>query len=77
MKAMKLWVVCCLLITPVAAWGQNLTATVTGATTDPTGGTIAGAHIRVVNRDTGVVAWDGVTNSSGLYVRAESAGRDL
>jgi hypothetical protein len=65
---MKFFALFALLLASVPASAQNLTATVTGTVTDTSGASVAGVHVAVVNHDTGVVAWAGVTNTSGTYV---------
>ena len=65
---MKVACLFALVLAAVPAAAQNLTATVSGTVSDSTGAIIAGARVRVVNQNTGVVAWDSVTNSAGIYV---------
>ena len=65
---MKVACLFALVLAAVPAAAQNLTATVSGTVSDSTGAIIAGARVRVVNQNTGVVAWDGATNSAGIYV---------
>jgi hypothetical protein len=50
------------------ASAQNVAATVSGTVTDSSGAAIAGARIMVTNHNTGVVAWNGVSNPTGNYV---------
>jgi hypothetical protein len=57
-----------LLMQAIPALSQDTTATVNGTVTDSTGGVVADARVTVVNHNTGVVAWNGATNSSGYYV---------
>jgi hypothetical protein len=55
-----------LLVGAAAARGQDVTATITGTVTDPSGAPIAGASVtaRDVERGTN---WSALTNDSGLY----------
>ncbi len=46
---------------------QSPTGTISGIVTDPTGATIAGAEVLVVN-DATRVQYPGVSNSEGIYV---------
>jgi hypothetical protein len=48
-------------------WAQTLTGIISGTVTDPSKAPIAGADVSVTNEDTGVKAWNGRTNESGLY----------
>jgi hypothetical protein len=49
-----------------AAWGQDVTATVTGTVTDQTGAVIVGATVTVKSVERGTVFKD-VTNDAGIY----------
>lgn len=55
-----------LFIGTVAGYAQNITGTITGVVTDPTGAVIRGAHVVVHNIDTGVDSQT-TSNASGLY----------
>jgi len=55
-----------LLFSVPAALGQVVTGTIQGAVTDPSGGVLAGAVVRVRNTATGF-ARGGETNAAGLY----------
>ena len=68
MKARTLWagVLCCCLAAPVAA--QEITATINGIVTDPTGAVIPNATIAVFNIDNNRVARTLNTSSEGQYV---------
>ena len=46
---------------------QSLTGIISGMVTDPTKAPIAGANVSIANADTGVRAWTGATNESGVY----------
>ena len=61
---------------PRAVFSQVLTGVISGTVTDATQAVVPNAAVTIVNADTGVVAWHGDTNESGLY-RAPSlpAGR--
>ncbi|HEY6389188.1 MAG TPA: carboxypeptidase-like regulatory domain-containing protein, partial [Candidatus Acidoferrum sp.] len=49
-----------------AAWAQDVTATITGTITDPSGGPIVGATVTAHDTDRGT-NWTSVTNEAGLY----------
>src|SRR5580658_3129394 len=49
------------------AWAQSLTGIISGTVTDPTKAPVAGANVTITNSDTGVNAWTGKTNESGVY----------
>jgi hypothetical protein len=49
-----------------AAWAQDVTATITGTITDPSGATIVGATVTAHDTDRGT-AWTSVTNEAGIY----------
>ncbi len=49
------------------AMTQVLTGTISGTVTDPSAAIVPGASITIVNADTGVTAWRGTTNESGVY----------
>jgi hypothetical protein len=49
-----------------AAWAQDVTATITGTITDPSGAPIIGATVTAHDADRGT-AWTSVTNESGIY----------
>ena len=63
----------CLLLTLVAvsvtlqcAWAQEVTASITGTVTDPSGAAVAGANVTATSQERGVT-FTAVTNDSGLY----------
>jgi hypothetical protein len=49
------------------AWAQSLTGIISGTVTDPTKAPVAAAVLTITNADTGVNAWTGKTNESGVY----------
>src|ERR1700722_10431442 len=49
------------------AWAQSLTGIVSGTVTDPTKAPVVAAILTITNADTGVRAWTGKTNESGVY----------
>lgn len=49
-----------------AAWAQDVTATITGTVTDPSGAPIAGATVKAHDTDRGTT-WSSVTNEAGIY----------
>jgi Carboxypeptidase regulatory-like domain len=55
-----------LLCLPALLLGQN-SGVISGTVTDPTQAVIPNASVTIVNAETGVTAWRGVTNDSGLY----------
>src|SRR6266849_8649446 len=55
-----------LLCSANAAWGQDVTATITGTVTDPSGAPIVGATVTAHDTQRGT-AWTSITNSVGLY----------
>ncbi len=76
------WVAACVFAGSV--WGQQVTATITGRITDPTGAAIAGAKVTATSAERGI-PYTATTNSEGYYnlpnllvgdysVRVESAG---
>jgi hypothetical protein len=50
-----------------AATAQEITASLSGTVTDTSGAVVPNAAIRATHANTGVVAYQGVTNSSGVY----------
>ena len=63
----------CLLLTLVAvtgtlqcAWAQEVTASITGTVTDPSGAAVPGANVTATSQERGVT-FTAVTNDSGLY----------
>ena len=68
MKRVLTFVVFCLLGTS-AAWGQATTS-LRGTVTDPSGLSIAGAHVTILNSNTGFMRVT-VTGSDGIYVLPE------
>ena len=55
-----------LMASPDIAWGQQVTATITGKVTDPSGAAIPGATVTAKDLQRGT-AWPTVTNSEGFY----------
>ena len=57
-------------LTPGAgvAYAQNTNATIRGEVLDPTGALVPNAKVLIVNQDTGVTVFNGVTDSSGDFV---------
>jgi len=55
-----------LCLSPFIATAQQDAGFLTGTVTDPTGGTVAGAKVHIVNSSTGI-AQDVLTNESGFY----------
>ncbi len=49
-----------------AAWGQDVTATITGTITDASGAPLAGASVTAKDMDRGTV-WPTTTNTEGIY----------
>ena len=49
------------------AVGQVLTGTVSGTVTDSTEAVVPRAAVTIINADTGVTLWRGMSNESGLY----------
>jgi len=49
------------------AWAQGVTAVISGIISDPSKAPVEGATVTVTNADTGVIAWTGKTNSTGVY----------
>ncbi|MBB5062440.1 TonB-dependent receptor [Granulicella mallensis] len=50
------------------AYAQNTNATIRGEVLDPTGALVPNAKVLIVNQDTGVTVFNGVTDSSGDFV---------
>jgi len=55
-----------LLCSENAAWGQDVTASITGTVTDSSGAALAGAMVTAKDMDRGTT-WPATTNSDGLY----------
>src|SRR6266478_4944548 len=55
-----------LLCTASPAWGQDVTATITGTVSDPSGEPIVGASVIAKETDRGTI-WTAQTNEAGLY----------
>jgi len=73
MKRWRVWgmgLVCvtlvALLCSASAAWGQEVTATITGTATDPSGAAIVGARVTAKSVERGIT-YAAVTNESGIY----------
>jgi len=56
-----------LTILACTAFSQILTGTISGTVTDSTEAIVPNAAVTIVNADTGVTVWHGVTNESGVY----------
>src|SRR5437762_1984911 len=56
-----------LLCTANPAWGQDVTASITGTVTDPSGAPIVGASVIAKETDRGTL-YTGQTNEAGLYI---------
>jgi hypothetical protein len=52
--------------TLTAAWGQEVTASITGTITDPSGAAVPGAKVTATSQERGLT-YDAETNDSGLY----------
>ena len=61
----KIVTVLFLLVPSLAA--QNLTGVISGTVTDSSQAVVPAARVTIVNADTGVTAWSGQTNDSGVY----------
>src|SRR4030095_10956641 len=48
------------------AWSQEVTASITGTVTDPSGAAVAGATVTATSQERGLT-YTAVTNDSGLY----------
>src|SRR5260370_32547205 len=70
MKSLGLGVVVMALVALLcganAVWGQDVTATITGTVTDPSGAALAGATVTAKETDRGTI-WTGQTNDAGIY----------
>jgi len=53
-------------ILELSAWGQEVTAVITGTVTDPSGAPVANANVTARDLDRGTT-WPTVTNDSGVY----------
>src|SRR5947208_16060181 len=54
------------LLSVSPAWGQQVTAAITGTVEDPSGAPIPGANITATDQERGTV-WTAKTNNSGAY----------
>ena len=72
----KICLFACLVLAASNSFGQVLTGTISGVVTDSTEAVVPNAAVTIINADTRVTAWHGMTNESGVY-RAPSlpAGR--
>jgi hypothetical protein len=50
------------------AYAQNTNATIRGQVLDPSGAVVPNAQVQIVNQDTGVVVFNGVSDSAGAFV---------
>jgi hypothetical protein len=55
-----------LLLSAAAAWGQQVTAAVTGKVTDPTGAAVPGAKVTATDTERGT-EWPTISNAEGIY----------
>ncbi len=55
-----------LLCSVNTAWGQDVTATITGTVTDPSGAALAGATVTAKETDRGTI-WTAQTNEAGIF----------
>ena len=55
-----------LLLGASVAWGQEVTATITGTVTDPTGGAVVGATVTAKSVERGL-SFSATTNETGIY----------
>lgn len=60
-------VVVCSLLSVCILFSQVLSGTISGVVSDSTQAVVPNAAVTIVNADTGVTAWHGVTNESGVY----------
>src|SRR5258708_16212155 len=49
-----------------AVWGQDVTATITGTVTDPSGAALAGVTVTAKEADRGTI-WSAQTNEAGIF----------
>ena len=66
--AMALALAVCLVPAASTAYAQNTNATIRGQVLDPTGALVPGAQVVIVNKDTGVVVFNGKSDSAGTFV---------
>jgi len=64
---MKTYLIILFCLLAGTVFGQVLTGVISGTITDPSGAIIPGAAVTIVNEGTGVTAWRGPTNESGIY----------
>jgi hypothetical protein len=55
------------LLLPVLGWSQEVTATITGLVTDPSGAAVVNSKVTVKDLDRGAI-WPATTNGDGLYI---------
>lgn len=67
MRFRLIFLFCITVTLATLAWAQGVTGVISGIVSDPTKAAIEGATVTITNANTGVVAWTGKTNSSGLY----------
>ena len=58
---------CFLLLCLAALLDAQNAGVISGAVTDPTQALVPNASVTIVNADTGVTVWHGLTNESGVY----------
>lgn len=62
------FVVASQLLGPSSALAQNTNATIRGQVLDPAGASLPGAKVVIVNKNTGVTVFNGVSDSAGAFV---------
>jgi hypothetical protein len=57
-------------VVPIAgvAYAQNTNATIRGQILDPTGALVPSAKVVIINKNTGVIVFSGVSDSAGAFV---------
>src|ERR1051326_2223044 len=63
----KICLFACLVLAASNSFGQVLTGTISGVVTDSTEAVVPNAAVTIINADTRVTAWHGMTNESGVY----------
>src|SRR5579872_97678 len=64
---LSVWILSLALGIAAPLIAQNLSGVISGTVTDSSQAVIPNATVTIVNADTKVTAWHGVTNESGLY----------
>ena len=65
-KSLLIWTVVILYVLLSAAYGQEVSAGITGGVTDPSGATVVGAKVTAKDIDHGTT-WESTTNADGIY----------